>query len=545
MQKAADSCSKSGCPFRKPFLVFIGVILLAALSTWAWYGLQNMSGRKAWQSYVRQAGARVFSANNGAASPECNFLWFKGIIPPEIPDEKNFATHPFLKWDFERFVKKGEGRSEVDQSAEKRWDSFIAGSPSSTHRNKWAPSLASLRRANLAGIFGPTLTEKLMKFRGGGISQTNEAVPTFEEVLKLCDEKFEPNLALYEELRQYLKERPQARFPIRYQDTFNALLPHLARIKGIANYATAFACMDFARGQSQEALQEILYVLDLGDTLAAEPLIVSQLVRVNVSTTALDILWEGLESQAWNAEQLQQLQERISKVSFWDGIKLGLMGERACMNEALAQNLRRMDTMGEDLGLYSASEINEYEVRFKKMKARLRPIGWYYRDLLQYNLMMDSMLSLLDNNVRRRSNRPEAITIAFKEFDSYMDPDSRMKYTRLIALYEDQLHFKACFEKLAYHHFLHQAAEVACALERYRLVNGSYPDSLKALGELLPEDKIPRSWVDGLPLQIRLTDKGYQLRARGWNWENISTAFVDSELETIPPKGEWVWEIRR
>ena len=86
---------------------------------------------------------------------------------------------------------------------------------------------------------------------------------------------------------------------------------------------------------------------------------------------------------------------------------------------------------------------------------------------------------------------------------------------------------------------------MACALERYRLVNGSYPDSLKALGELLPEDKIPRSWVDGLPLQIRLTDKGYQLRARGWNWENISTAFVDSELETIPPKGEWVWEIRR
>jgi hypothetical protein len=543
MQKAADSSSNTTRRGRKPLSIFLGVVILAALATGAWYVLENITGRKAWESYVSQANAQVDSANGGAVSPERKFLWFKGIIPAEIPDEKNFATHPYLKWNFERFFTNKATLSEAEQRDEQRWDSFIAGSPSSTHRNKWAPSLASLRRANLAGIFGPTLTEKLMKFRGGGISQTNEAVPTFEEVLKLCDEKFEPNLALYEELRQYLKERPQARFPIRYQDNFDMPLPHLATIKGMSTYAAAFACMNLARGQSQEALQEILYMLDLGDTLAPEPLIVTQLVRVYICTTGMDILWEGLEAEAWNAEQLQQLQERISKVSFWDGVKLGLMGERACMNEALAQNPRRMDFMKEKLNLPQIYEISEYEVKFKKVKANLRPIGWYYRDLLQFNILMDSMLSILDDGAR--SNRPEVITEAFKEFDSYMDPDSRMKFTRLIALYEDQLHFKACFEKLAYHQFFIQAAEVACALERYRLANGSYPDSLKALGELMPEDKIPRSWVDGSPLQIRLTDKGYQLWVKAWNWESQSTAFVDSELDKIPTKGEWVWEIKR
>jgi hypothetical protein len=73
------------------------------------------------------------------------------------------------------------------------------------------------------------------------------------------------------------------------------------------------------------------------------------------------------------------------------------------------------------------------------------------------------------------------------------------------------------FCSVAYNQFLHQAAEVACALERYRLANGRYPASLKALGELLPEESLPRDWVNDRPPQIRQTDTGYLLWSAGWD----------------------------
>lgn len=546
MQQTDKSCSTSGCPLKKPFLVFVGVVLLAALAAGAWYGLQNITGRKAWQHYVREAGGWVDSVDSEdfavPSSPKRNYIWMKGIIPPPLADEKNFATHPYWQWIFKAaahpqgeqgMLKELTGE---DKSAAERWSSFRAGVPD--QRNNWRASLDKVRRADLSLFFKDDSKAK---------GEAPEAIPILEEALALWDKKLESNRAAAEELRQYLKERPECRYPIQYNlDNhglfLKPLFPHLGALLDLAHYSEASALIHLARGESAPAQEDIFYILNLADTLQREPIPISLTVRMSISRVALDVLWEGIEAQAWSAEQLQELQERFGKVNFWNDQKLSIMGDRAAHNQELAVDPRWMDVLINQVFAPPETFIEPgSESFFETAKMRLRPIGWYYRELLEFNLMTDSLLNIFDDEDQRY--KPTELAETFKTLNYYRTPDSGAKFARLIIASGRLQDNENTFCSVAYNQFLHQAAEVACALERYRLANGRYPASLKALGELLPEESLPRDWVNDRPPQIRLTDTGYLLWSAGWDRKDDGG--TRSQEAGAPAEGDWVWEISR
>jgi len=58
---------------------------------------------------------------------------------------------------------------------------------------------------------------------------------------------------------------------------------------------------------------------------------------------------------------------------------------------------------------------------------------------------------------------------------------------------------------------------VACALERYRLANGEYPETLDALQPRFIET-LPHDVIGGQPLKYHPTDNGqFALYSVGWN----------------------------
>ncbi len=59
--------------------------------------------------------------------------------------------------------------------------------------------------------------------------------------------------------------------------------------------------------------------------------------------------------------------------------------------------------------------------------------------------------------------------------------------------------------------------QIACALERYHLAHGEYPETLDAL---MPQfmEKMPHDIIGGQPLHYRRTDDGkFLLYSVGWN----------------------------
>jgi hypothetical protein len=94
-------------------------------------------------------------------------------------------------------------------------------------------------------------------------------------------------------------------------------------------------------------------------------------------------------------------------------------------------------------------------------------------------------------------------------------------------------------------------ARVGCALERYRLAHGNYPETLDAL---VPQyiEKLPHDIINGQPLKYRrdppspvsgAADGQFTLFSVGWNETDDGgvvglrekTGTVDME------KGDWVW----
>ena len=84
---------------------------------------------------------------------------------------------------------------------------------------------------------------------------------------------------------------------------------------------------------------------------------------------------------------------------------------------------------------------------------------------------------------------------------------------------------------------------LACALERYNLVRGCYPDSLEALAPEIVRI-LPVDIINGQPLQYcRIPDQGYQLYSVGWDEQDdnglpAAAGAYGNEMA----RGDWTWQ---
>jgi hypothetical protein len=83
-----------------------------------------------------------------------------------------------------------------------------------------------------------------------------------------------------------------------------------------------------------------------------------------------------------------------------------------------------------------------------------------------------------------------------------------------------------------------EEAQIVCALERHRLAQGKYPETLD---ELAPQfiGKLPHDIIGGQPLKYRRTTDGqFVLYSIGWNETDDGGQFCSYPYD----KGDWVWQ---
>jgi hypothetical protein len=345
--------------------------------------------------------------------------------------------------------------------------------------------------------------------------------------------KFDPTV---EELRA-ASGRPHSRFPVRYEDGFNALLPHLSKMKGASQFLALRAVAALADGRAGEAFEDVKLSFRLVEAIRTEPLLISHLVRIAQMHISLQPIWEGLADRRWNEAQLAAIQAELERIDFLADYHLAMRGERAWSIWSVDYLRRTRDISFLDQ-LNMGDTDRQANRRLQRLLFRLAvPRGWFGQNKVSMaRLHIELFLPAVDLNARVVS------PAALRRLDQAMEErlKGRTPYNFFASLLLPALSRAA--EKFARIEAAVDLATVACALERYHLAHGEYP---KALDEIAPRfiAKLPRDIINGQPLTYeRIGDGRFLLYSVGWNEiDGGGQVALTKSGRADWNEGDWVW----
>lgn len=483
------------------FWIFTLIALIVAFENWR--------GRRAWQRFVAE---RKAAGDNLEPS---------AVIPPPVAGAENFAVSllftPLL--DYEPSAELGKParwRNESEKDRLEKLD-FLGPKP---------PGLGNWRAGQFTDLTAwQTHYRKLTNFPAAPQSQSAGA-----DVL-LALGKFEPELV---QLRA-AAQRPKSRFPVRYEDSFATLLPHLQLCRKLAQFTALRAQAELAANRPDEAFEDALLTLRLVEALETEPLLISQLIRIASLEHAMLPLWTGLVRPQWatwhhwTEAQLATFEKRLAGANFVASHQLALRGER---NLGILPGL---DLLRKDAAAYRAAIAGGSLSRFT-------PDAFFDHSKVVSARFLTEAIRGVDPVARRFDPRvPDDIERRIVELkrNFWVHP-----YSILAGLLIPTVSKTA--ERSAFAQSTVDLARVAIALERHRLKHGAYPATLEAIdAAFVPAGGIPRDVISGGPLHYAPTADGrFQLYAVGWNGKDDGGSVVwkdKAQTQVDFTQGDWVW----
>jgi hypothetical protein len=473
---------------RRLLIVLAWTVTIVALL----YGEENWRGRHAWNKYRREleAGGAQFD--------------LKALIPKTVPDEQNFAATPFVESWFSI------------RAPEKVWnDNYVPASTrvlaSTVHEgNRQFISLAAWEMAFESVQSGQPKPDQAFKSDKLDAESRAKAAPAVLDGLKASE-------AHLRELRA-ASRRSFSRYPVDYNldDPWAILLPHLANVKAAVLRLQLEACAELAAGRSNSALEDVKLMFYMADSVKGEPCLISSLVRIACLDIAVQPVWEGLAEHRWSDAQLQELQTRLEQYDFVVDMKPSLNAERAA--GVLTAELVREKGLGYLIALAGSDTPGPTGRRMANLLGWLIPSGWYYQEEVNYcRLFQLQMEGAFDTTQKRvfpnqvKSNVGELE----RELTSLRWGIRFLRHRQIAALLLPTLHRIPV--KAATGQVVADQAALGCALERYRLANGQFPEKLDALAPRFIA-QLPHDPITGEPYKYRRADDGrFVLYSVGWN----------------------------
>ncbi|PWU14904.1 MAG: hypothetical protein C5B50_16370 [Verrucomicrobia bacterium] len=522
-------------------LLLLGLLVLGIF---LFYAEEDWRGRRAWEKYRTEARTR-------GELPDASAL-----VPPRVLDSENFAMTPFLAplYDFLAGTQTQRDTNAVARVYDfpHRFNaaSLALRAPKEPASNSWFKARTDLiawqaayqqgRNKQSRDREGATVTNELDQTAPISDPAANQkAARAVLEDLSECDPVLQEIAAA--------STRPYSRFNIRYEneDPAAILLPHLAVMKRLSLVLQLRASAHLALDQSDLAFKDIDLSFRLVDATRDEPLIISQLVRLAQLGIVRQPLAEGLARHQWSGAQLQAIQQRLARLDLCGDLKHTFDGERVLLGDKGIEWIQAKPYSRFKLicQLPFPDKPNDYNFDAEAALVASMPKGWFYFERLNYNrLLEDSILGAIDSKTRTIS------PAACREAD--------LRYAKLSrhAVFRHQV-FSALLlpsltravQRTAYGQAGVDAMMVACALERYRLAHGAFPETLeKLVPEFVP--KLPHDIINGQPLKYRRTEDGlYVLYSVGWNEtdDGGTVAMKGKDGQVDWEKGDWVWRLEK
>jgi len=506
----------SGNRWLRRSLVCLGA--LAALAV-IFYAEEDWRGRRDWNQYREATEARGES------------LDLRSYIPKPVPDDQNFCATPFLKAFFQTNAEQRILTNDLWSRA------FIHVTTSFSQKypgRRHFTDLVAWQQASEAMQFGPLSSRQ-------SFETTNTSLVARAAAASAVLEGMEPDAAVFAELRA-ASTRDYSLCPVPYnlEHPWPILSHHLAGMKELCQRLDLEACAELTAGQNDKALADVKLMLSLGDSLKSEPYLLSYLVRLYCYQITTGPVWEGLAEHRWNDAQLQEFQARFLACDFLGDLDQALKGDRAAGFLMCDRITKKGLLLVADMWIGDSSSAAPPRKAVLKGIGWAMPAGWYDEEKVNYCRQFEEPFKgFVDFAAKRISPHREPY-----EATEPLDPYG-------VSLLKDALHHRviaattlAGLARSAYNASRSQTcanqAALACALERYRVANGHFPESLD---ELTPRfiARPPNDVINGQPYKYRRTSDGqFVLYSVGWNERDDGG--VPGKTLFDQTQGDWVWD---
>lgn len=464
----------------------------------------------------------------------------QSLAPAPVPPEDNVWEHPFLK----PLAQAGQPGSEGESARADMSDHYGALSmpvQSSTVRYADEPR-------NERGPRERLFLEPFRSFHQIALSTAvgqellrNHLPPeTWEACALLFLEHLEPAAADLEALDEALS-RPRASYPYAWDQGFNLLLPHLAKMKGFTQCVTWRSVATNAQGQSDAAFRDLLTglrLIEIGDS----DLLISRLVQWAQCSITLNAALAAQQYHAWNDSKWATLQARLEFFNFPGQVPDSMRAERVCGQATIGPLLRKdpleiqrhLDQIG--VGVAPSAGSNPPALR-KFVNVMLGGLGRAFLTS-QWRLALeayDDLISAIEEAVQESQSQPW-MTLEMAELPLPIEDYGMFAQMVLPALGK-------AFNKSLDIQTQVRLATVACALERFLLEHQRYPETL---GELSPRFLASPATdpMTGHPwIYERTGNRAFRLYSVGRNGTDDGGFHTRGTLRSQSPKDDVAWVV--
>jgi hypothetical protein len=329
----------------------------------------------------------------------------------------------------------------------------------------------------------------------------------------------------FDEIRAALK-LPYARIECDYGQPMTVLAPNFRTIRGVVQTLAQRAHCFLLLAEPDKALGELTLLHDLCRILDCAPTgkpitLVGAMINVAVTGLYAEAVADGLRSHAWREPQLGALQRQFREIHLETAIAETLVDEPIFTLRTL-ETSSRAELIKLFLGVGGSSK--------RSLLLNYAPRGWLYQYMVVHARLNEKVSAGFDAANQTISPRKIDDAGRILQYNIYhISPYNFLSYWWIP-------NWVKALQRFAGNQTMANEGAVACALERYRLTHGEYPETLTAL---MPQfiDKLPHDLIGGEPLKYQRTDVNqFLLYSVGWN---------EMDDGGVPGKniaeGDWVW----
>jgi hypothetical protein len=341
-------------------------------------------------------------------------------------------------------------------------------------------------------------------------------------------------------MREALK-RPYARMDGDYSIPYEIPIPNFVAVRTVVQVLAQRAKCDLLLGQPDKALQELSLMHDMCRLLEGAPTgkpitLVSAMINVAVTGLYADTIANGFQTHAWQEPQIAALQKQLQQINVMSFVVQAFESEPA----ATTHTLETIPTMKVKEwfqvsvpGSQTGSKISLWQ-KIKNLKWTLLPRGWIYQNMATIAKLGNKQLGGFDS--QNDIIQPQKFGDLTRELNVIAKP---YKFFAAEAI----PNFAKAWQTTVHNQTMVNEAQIACALERYQLAQGEYPETLDVL---IPQfiEKMPHDIIGGEPLHYHRTDDGkFLLYSVGWNETDDGGQVVLTKDGSVDREnGDWVWQ---